>query len=186
MLSVFKNFPISNTEYLILDKKFGQLCYYASWQLIRKNSANNHQFDLEDVSQELMVAVLRAASYYKRQVYIDSSLNVLNNVKLDRFTRLVLKQLNHLWKNRTRHGASRQKFGDHQEAILKKMCNKLLPSDLIPDPQRELIMETKFLTYCKQILWNATKHLGRKISREKPLRSGQVSLSDHDYLGNGE
>jgi hypothetical protein len=47
-------------------------------------------------------------------------------------------------------------------------------------------METKFLTYCKQILWNATKHLGKKISREKPLRSGQVSLSDHDYLSIAE
>lgn len=186
MLSVFKNFPVSNSEYIQLEKKFGQLCYYASWQLIRKNSANNHQFEIEDVSQELMVAVLRAASYYKRQVYIDSSLQTLENAKLDRFTRLILKELIHLWKNRTRHGASRQKFGDHQEAILKQMCQVLLPPEEVPSPERELSMEAKFLTYCKQILWNATKHLGRKISREKPLRSGQVSLSDHDYLGNGE
>jgi hypothetical protein len=186
MLSVFKNFPVTDQEYIKLEKKFGQLCYYASWQLIRKNSANNHQFDLEDVSQELMVAVLRAASYYKRQVYIDSSLNSLSLLKMDKMSRLVLKQLIHLWKNRTRHGASRQKFGDHQETILKTMCSALLPSNEIPDPQRELNMETKFLTYCKQILWNATKHLGRKISREKPLRSGQVSLSDHDYLSGGE
>jgi hypothetical protein len=186
MLSVFKNFPVSNDEYIKLDKKFGQLCYYASWQLIRKNSANNHQFDLEDVSQELMVAVLRAASYYKRQVYIDSSLTALQSAKLDKTSKFILKELENLWKNRTRHGASRQKFGDYQEQILKDFCKKFLPANLIPPVDRPLIMETKFLTYCKQILWNATKHLGRKISREKPLRAGQVSLSDHDYLSSIE
>ena len=186
MLSVFKNFPVNNEEYIKLEKKFGQLCYYASWQLIRKNSANNHQFDIEDVSQELMVAVLRAASYYKRQVFIDSSLQALTNATMDTTSRYILNELINLWNNRTRHGASRQKFGDYQEAILELFLKKLLPKNIIPNKQRELQMETKFLTYCKQILWNATKHLGKKISREKPLRSGQVSLSDHDYLSIAE
>jgi hypothetical protein len=186
MLSVFKNFPVSDKEYQILDKKFGQLCYYASWQLIRKNSANNHQFDLDDVSQELMVAVLRAASYYKRQVFIDTSLSALKNASMDKTSRLIVKELSNLWDNRTRHGASRQKFGDHQEQIMKELCRKFLPPNEIPSMTRELIMENKFLTYCKQILWNATKHLGRKISREKPLRAGQVSLSDHEYLSTVE
>ena len=182
MLSVFKNFPVSDQEYLKLNKKFGQLCYYASWQLIRKNSANNHQFDIEDISQELMVAVLRAASYYKRQVYIDSCLNELSNAKMDKTSILIVKELINLWNNRTRHGASRQKFGDYQEKIMENFCTKFVEKNNVPKKDRELILENKFLTYCKQILWNATKHLGRKISREKPLRSGQVSLSDHDYL----
>jgi len=186
MLSVFKNFPVSDEEYLKLEKKFGQLCYYASWQLIRKNSANNHQYELDDVSQELMVAVLRAASYYKRQVYIDTSLSALINVPMDKASRMVLLELVNLWNNRTRHGASRQKFGDYQEALLDEFLHRFLNKEAMPDRKRELLMETKFLTYCKQILWNATKHLGKKISREKPLRSGQVSLSDHDYLSIAE
>lgn len=182
MLSVFKNFPVSDQEYTKLNKKFGQLCYYASWQLIRKNSANNHQFDIEDVSQELMVAVLRAASYYKRQVYIDTSLQALSAVKMDKTSRMIVKELINLWNNRTRHGASRQKFGDYQEQIMENFCKNFLPKQEIPNKERELLIDTKFLTYCKQILWNATKHLGRKISREKPIRTGLVSLSDHDYL----
>jgi hypothetical protein len=186
MLSVFKNFPVNDSEYIKLEKKFGQLAYYASWQLIRKNSCNNHQFELEDVSQELMVAVLRAASYYKRQVFIDSSLTALQQAQMDKTSRLILRELIDLWNNRTRHGASRQKFGDYQEFILDLFLKKFLNEDEIPDKKRELQMETKFLTYCKQILWNASKHLGRKISREKPLRSGQVSLSDHDYLSIAE
>jgi hypothetical protein len=105
---------------------------------------------------------------------------------MDTTSRHILNELVNLWNNRTRHGASRQKFGDYQEAILELFLKKFLPKDMIPNKQRELQMETKFLTYCKQILWNATKHLGKKISREKPLRSGQVSLSDHDYLSIAE
>jgi hypothetical protein len=182
MLSIFKNFPITHDEYKLLEKKFGQLCYYASWQLARKNSSNNHQCDIEDFCQELMFSVLRAGSYYKRQVYIDSSLQALSNSNLPIFTKLLLTELADLWANRTRHGANRQKFGDYQEEILQGLCQKYLPADKIPSTQKPLQFETKFSTYCKQIIWNAQRNLGKKITREKPLRSGQVSLSDHDYL----
>jgi hypothetical protein len=108
-------------EYQQLEKKFGQLCYYASWQLHRKNSANNHQYDLEDFKQELMFSVLRAGSYYKRQVYIDSCLSALKNTKMDKCGKDVVDQLSDLWDNRTRHGANKQKFGDYQETILKRL-----------------------------------------------------------------
>jgi len=180
--SIYKNFPITSEEYRLLDKKFGQLCYYAGWQLTRKNSNNNHQCDLDDFQQELMLSVLRAGSYYKRQVYIDKSFEVLFSKPLDVFSKLILEELFDLWKNRTRHGANRQKFGDHQEAILKDLCNSCIASNEIPDSGQSLLFEPKFFTYCKQIVWNAQRNLGKKITREKPIRSGQVSLSDHDYL----
>lgn len=182
MKAIYKNFPITTEEYLKLEKKFGQLCYYASWQLTRKNSANNHQFDLDDFKQELMFSVLRAGSYYKRQVYIDACLNKLKSKNLTKVSEAILNELVDLWNNRTRHGANRQKFGEYQEQILKKMCDLYLDSGEKPDPNNSLLFESKFYTYCKQILWNAQRNLGKKITREKPLRSGQVSLSDHDYL----
>lgn len=182
MSSIYKNFPITGDEYSLLDKKFGQLCYYAAWQLTRKNSNNNHQCDLDDFQQELMVAVLRAGSYYKRQVYIDVSFSLLYNKNLDKISTLILDELFDLWKNRTRHGANRQKFGDHQEAILKTLCESFLSKKEMPDVKRELLFDSKFSTYCKQIVWNAQRNLGKKITREKPIRGGQVSLSDHDYL----
>jgi hypothetical protein len=180
--SIYLNFPITSEEYKSLEKKFGQLCYYAAWQLTRKNSNNNHQCDLDDFQQELMLAVLRAGSYYKRQVYIDSSFSALFDSKMDKVARMVLEELFDLWKNRTRHGANRQKFGDHQEKILDNLCECYLRDFRIPDKKRELIFDAKFFTYCKQIVWNAQRNLGKKITREKPIRSGQVSLSDHDYL----
>lgn len=182
MSSIYLNFPITSEEYKNLEKKFGQLCYYAAWQLTRKNSNNNHQCDLDDFQQELMLAVLRAGSYYKRQVYIDTSISSLSDKKLDKVADVILNELFDLWKNRTRHGANRQKFGDYQEKILDNLCKGYLqPSDM-PDKSRSLIFDTKFFTYCKQIVWNAQRNLGKKITREKPIRSGQVSLSDHDYL----
>ena len=182
MSSIYKNFPITSEEYQLLDKKFGQLCYYAAWQLTRRNSNNNHQCDLDDFQQELMLATLRAGSYYKRQVFIDNSFAALSGAKLDFVSKLVLKELVYLWQNRTRHGANRQKFVDHQEFLLKKLCSSYLPENKRPDEKNGLIFDNKFFTYCKQIVWNAQRNLGKKITREKPIRSGQVSLSDHDYL----
>lgn len=182
MSSIYKNFPINADEYNLLDKKFGQLCYYASWQLNRKNSANNHQFDLDDFNQELMVSVIRAGSYYKRQVYIDSCFEKLRNKKINHVVRMIIDELQNLWHNRTRHGANRQKFGDYQEDLLGKICLIYLNPDELPQKTKSLIFDTKFFTYCKQIIWNAQRNLGKKITREKPVRSGQVSLSDHDYL----
>ena len=182
MSSIYKNFPITSEEFVLLDKKFGQLCYYAAWQLTRKNSANNHQCDLEDFKQELMLSVLRAGSYYKRQIYIDSCFETLYASKLSLINRKITDQLFDLWKNRTRHGANRQKFGDHQEFILQKLCKTNLHPENVPDINKALVFDTKFFTYCKQIVWNAQRNLGKKITREKPIRSGQVSLSDHDYL----
>ena len=182
MSSIFKNFPITTEEYGLLEKKFGQLCYYAAWQLTRKNSSNNHQYDLDDFQQELMLSVLRAGSYYKRQMYIDSSFSVLKPADIPEFSRMILQELELLWINRTRHGANRQKFGDYQEKILDDLCNFYTPKEQRPEKNRKLVFDTKFFTYCKQIIWNAQRNLGKKITREKPLRSGQVSLSDHDYL----
>ena len=115
-------------------------------------------------------------------MYIDSSFSVLKPADIPEFSRMILQELELLWINRTRHGANRQKFGDYQEKILDDLCNFYTPKEQRPEKNRKLVFDTKFFTYCKQIIWNAQRNLGKKITREKPLRSGQVSLSDHDYL----
>lgn len=137
---------------------------------------------MDDFQQELMLSVLRAGSYYKRQMYIDASFQTLSQKSLGDFSGLVLRELEVLWQNRTRHGANRQKFGEYQEQILDKLCALYLDEFEKPAKDRPLVFDSKFFTYCKQIIWNAQRNLGKKITREKPLRSGQVSLSDHDYL----
>ena len=183
MKSILDVWKITPEEFKNLDKQFGQLCYYAAWQLTRKNTKNNHQNDLEDFYQELIFSLLRAGSYTKRQVYIESSLKSIAEYAEDPFTRQIVGKLQDLWDNRTRHGANRQKFGPRQEKMLDKLVERVVPEGHRPDKNRPLELDGKFARYCKQIVWNQTRSMGKKITREKPLRVGMVSLSEFSYLG---
>lgn len=183
MQSISATFPITTEEYQLLDDKFGKLCHYASWQLNKKNTKNNHTDDPEDTVQELRIALLRAGSYYKRQVYIEDSFKAVKKHVTDPFLRKLVTHLRRLWKNRKRHGANRQKFGIFQEMILDMILQRIVPQAEWPIKDATLKMDLKFTTYCKQIIWNAQKQMGKKITREKSWRTGLVSLSEFDYLG---
>lgn len=183
---ISRTFPITEQEFVELDKKYGDLCQYAAWQLYKKNSKNNHTDEQADIAQDLYLALMRAGSYYKRQTYIFRCLMLCKKYAKDKKTKLAVKQLTRLWKNKTRHGANRQKFGPTQEEMLEGIKNKIVPITLHPNKQAPLILDDCFNTYCKAITWNAQKAMGKKISREKGLRQGQVSLSDFDYLANVE
>ena len=185
MNSIFVNFPLTNDEYLELESRFGDLCNFAAWQLIRKNVKNNHTDEIDDIAQQLRMAVIRAGCYYKRQIYIEQCLELVSKYCKDIFMKSMVEELNNLWINRTKHGANKQKFGEHQENILKYLVLKFVPLDKRPDPKNCLKIDSKFTTYCKSITWNAQKSLGRKITRERSIRTGQVSLSEFDYLGSG-
>lgn len=183
MKTIQNSFPVTEEEYLALNDKFGELCEYQAWQLIKKNTRNNHTDSQEDIAQDMRIALLRAASYYKRQCYIESGLEVCKKYAEDTVIKSVLKQLSNLWKNKTRHGANKQKFGIHQEKMLDKLIKVLVPLAERPNKKATLVMDTKFITYCKAITWNAQKSLGKKITREKSIRTGMVSISEFDYLG---
>lgn len=181
--SIVNSFPITDSEYDLLDKRFGKLCHYASWELKRKNSKNNNTNDPDDDVQELRIALIRAGSYYKRQTYIEKCfVSLVPHVK-DNFVRKILIELHQLWTDRRRHGANRQKFGNFQQEILEKLVSEYVPEAERPNKDELLNLDMKFTTYCKQIIWNAQKSLGKKITREKSWRTGLVSLSDFDYLG---
>jgi len=176
-------FAVTNDEYNQLQKQFGDLCYFAAWQLMRKNVKNNHTEDIDDIMQQLHMSIIRAGRYYKRQVYIESCLEKVEEYATDRFMEKVVKELKVLWANKTKHGANKQKFGPHQEKLLEHIVEKCVPNECRPDPNAPLRIDKKFHTYCKAIAWNQQKSMGRKISRERIIRSGQVSLSEFDYLG---
>ncbi len=179
-------FAVTNEEYQQLQKQFGDLCYFAAWQLMRKNIKNNHTEDIEDIMQQLHMAIIRAGRYYKRQIYIETCLEKAEEHASDRFLKRVVKELKDLWANRTKHGANKQKFGDHQESLLNYIVSKCVPENQRPSSYADLRIDKKFTTYCKAIAWNAQKSLGRKISRERSVRSGQVSLSEFDYFASME
>lgn len=185
MKSICQSFPITATEYDQLTKSFGKLCYYAAHQLQKKNSKNNYTDDFEDINQELQLSIIRAGSYYKRQVYIEKCFSSVRVHNTDPFMGLLCEKLGDLWANRTRHGANRQKFGSRQERMLDALVRTAVPRRRRPDRRASLRIDCKFSTYCKAIVWNGQKSMGKKITREKSIRSGQVSLSEYDYL-NGE
>lgn len=184
MLEICNNFRINEEEFRELDKKFGKLCWHAAHELKKKNTKNNYTDDPEDIKQELQMSMLRAGSYYKRQLYIEKCLNSIKKYTSDFFILKIVKELDSLWKNRTRHGANRQKFGSYQEKILEKLIKKYVPLSERPNKNQNLKIDSKFSTYCKAIVWNGQKSMGKKITREKSVRSGMVSISEYDYLAN--
>jgi hypothetical protein len=182
MIEIVHNFPITEIEFFDLDKKFSKLCWHAAHELKKKNSNNNFIDDAEDIKQELQMSMLREGSYYKRQVYIERCLDVAKKYVSDSFIQKVLEELQNLWENRTRHGANRQKYGCFQENLLENIINKFVPKDQQPKKDAPLKIDTKFTTYCKAIVWNGQKSMGKRITREKSIRSGMVSLSEFDFL----
>lgn len=182
MKDVFEAFPISDAEYGELDTKFGRLCFHAAWQLLKKNAKNNHTDELEDIAQELRLAIVRAASYYKRQVYIVRSFQAAVARVDDDFVARILTQLGRLWENRTRHGANKVVFGAPQEELLEQVVRAHVPPGERPDKDAPLEIDTKFVVYCKAITWNCQKSMGKKITREKSMRTGMVSLSEFGHL----
>jgi hypothetical protein len=186
MMHIQNSFPVTEDEYDVLNRKFGELCEYQAWQLIKKNTRNNHTDSQEDIAQDMRMALIRAASYYKRQCYIEVCLEACKRFAKDKVIKSVVNQLEDLWKNKTKHGANKQKFGLHQEKMLDKLCKSIVPKNERPDRNAPLKVDAKFTTYCKAITWNAQKSLGKKITREKSIRTGMVSLSEFDYLGGKE
>lgn len=180
---ICKKFPISEEEYYLLNDKYGKLVEHEAWDLMRKNSKNNHTDEQIDIAQELRIALLRAGSYYKRQTYIEKCLSLCEKHVKDEFLRLVIDELKWLWSNKTRHGANKQKFGPHQEKILELIVENYVPKNYLPDRLAKLKLDAKFSRYCKSITWNRQRALGKHITREKSIRTSLVSLSEYDYLG---
>jgi len=200
MHDVCLKFPVTNDEYTELCDKFESLAHFQAWQLLRINVRNNCSDEQEDIVQDLRIAMLKAGSYFKRQTYIEECLNVLRvcvevecltlgqevpaeNRRSSDFIMKIVEELERLWDDRKRHGASRQKFGEFQEQILERLVRKHVPKDMRPDRNKPLQFSKEFKAYCKSITWNELKLKGKKITREKFWRTGVISLSEFDYMG---
>lgn len=183
MQDICISFPITEMEYAILEKEIGNLCEYAAWQLFKRNSRNNHTNEQADISQDLKISLMRAASYYKRQSYIEACLELCSKNAKDKFMKYIVQELMELWANKTRHGANRQKFGPFQERILEKIVKKTVKKSKRPSRTAALKIDSNFLAYCKGIMWNEQRAIGKKITKEKGLRGGMVSINEFEYLG---
>jgi hypothetical protein len=179
---ICKEWKISSEEYEKLDIKFGKLIEHQSWDLIRRNNRTNFTDEQVDIAQNLRIALMKAGSYYKRQVYIEKCLFLCEKYSKDLNSKKKILLLKDLWNNKTRHGANKQKFGPIEEKKLELLLNKVVPKSYYPDKAASLKIDSKFIIYCKSITWNEQKTMGKKITREKSIRENSVSLSDFDYM----
>jgi hypothetical protein len=179
--NIFRSFKLTDAEFEMLRKKFGDLCKYEAWQLLRKNLKNNHTDELEDIEQDLLLAMAKAGIYYKRQTYIEECIRQAKKHVKDPFLSKMVVSLSNLWDRRKFHGASRQTFGQKQERVLNQIISTL-PFDQRPNPKKPLVMCDELIIYCKGITWNQQRALGRKISKERSIRTGCVSLSEYNFL----
>jgi hypothetical protein len=180
---IFSSFEITNDEYKDLDDEFGNLCYKAAWELKRKNFKNNYTEEIDDIVQDLKWYMSRACIYTKRQRYIEDAFKAVEDHCKDDFVVQIITELKSLWKNKTRHGANKQKFGEYQEKILDDILKSYVPETLRPNKRSKIDIDNRFSIYCKAVIWNRSKNLGKKITRERSIRSGLVSLSEFDFLG---
>jgi hypothetical protein len=182
MKSICEQFPLTNAEWMELEDKLDNLVRYAAWQLLKMNAKNSHTDEIDDVTQELRWSIYLAGCYSKRQVYIESCFKVAKKYVKDIVVSDIVQELEDLWNNRTRHGAGRVKYGDFQQELLERIIDQYVPDEEKPDRNKVLKVDSKFMIYCKSILWNSKKSMGKKISREKSWRTGLVSLSEIDHL----
>lgn len=147
----------------------------------RKNTNNNHNQDPEDFFQELRMSIVRAAVYYKRQVYVEGCFDLASKHIPDSYVG-ILDDLRELWEDRARHGAGKVLFGPDEERELEEIVREFAPPDSWPDKTKPIQVDGMFSTYCKTIIWNAQKTMGKKITREKSIRFGMASLSQNPNL----
>lgn len=183
-MKTFDGYRVTSEEYLRLVDAYGKLCWKAAHELRRMNSNNNHTDEIEDIYQELCTAMIVAVHYFKRQTYTQRCFKALHKSwhrgVSNAFLRSVAGRLEDLWLNRSQKG---QRFGPHHEALLDSIVGKVVPKAERPSREDPLVMDAQFGAYLKSIVWNRHKALGKKITREKPLRNSLCSISEHSYLG---
>lgn len=178
-------FKLTDDEWQQIHKNFWKLCRHQAKSLLNMNTKGSHTDDQDDIEQEMYQSMIIAAMYHKRQCFIDSCFNALaNNVK-DKGLLEIISKLESLWRPEASdelQATPRRRFGEHQEKTLYRLVNSCLPSALRPSPNTPFKFNEKFERYCKANTWNRIKTLGRKITKERTLRSGMASLSSFNYL----
>lgn len=173
---ICSRWQVTDKEYEILEEQFGRYCHDVAWKLLYKNAKNNHTDDEADIYQEMRIKLFIAAAYQKRQQYIEKSLEICKKYVSNDGVKEVEK-LENMWHKKQVDG-KRVRFGVEQEELLAKLVGEYVPDNLQPKKDAPLAINDRFPAYCKSILQNRSRFLGKKITKERPVRVNQVSLSD--------
>lgn len=179
MSSIIKDYPLTNDEYVIIEKAFGGLIRHAANQLGKKNSGIFHNSDvIEDFNQEIKIVCLHAAACVKRQAYLKECFEVTkkynnNNVVIEEILD-VIKPV--IFKS----------YDEKVEKILLEIMNKTVDIQFHPSKNGLLKITKDLYPYFKAVIWNRQKSLGKQLTKDKKFRLGLVSLSEYDYLAKNQ
>lgn len=180
-LFIQKRYPVTDSEFEILEKKYGKLCWFAASKLASSN--NKSEEDLQDFHSEILIGMFRAGSYYKRQTFIENVFEFLDNCKIYMKNEdlNILKTLKTCWNRKAN-------FTEKQEVIIRELLEEYKNSSNINAPSEKdpLLMDSKFDIYCKAIIWNTQKALGQNISKENEHKNKEISLDEWSFLEGGD
>ncbi len=175
-------FKLTDEEWQQIYNKFWKLCRHQAKSLLNMNMKGSHTDDQDDIEQEMHQSMIVAAMYHKRQCYIEACFKSLKEFSKDEAIIEMVSKLESVWRNKTKSGGVRQRFGSHQEKILYRLVNSYVPYAVRPSVNTPFKADEKFERYCKANTWNRIKTLGRKITKERSLRNGMASLSNFSHL----
>jgi hypothetical protein len=166
-------FPLTTAEYEQLEDELGDLLHFIAWKFLRCNQQANHTEEEADVCQELRIALMIGAAYFKRQTWVEACFDVLPESP-------DVKRLKQGWDNR-----KKKHFGEKHEEELADLVGRLVPASERPSKRASLAVDGAFKGYAKSIVYNRLKQLGKRLVREKPLRVGCLSLSYDGDMAEG-
>ncbi len=181
-LSYLSPFKLTDDEWKQIYNRFWKLGRHQARSLLNGNLKGSHTEDQEDIEQEMFQSMITAAMYHKRQCFIDYCFKSIRKHVKDENVLTKAKELENIWNKKTVKGMVRKKFGINQEKTLYKLVNQHIPQEVRPSPTDPFTFDQNFDKYCKNITWNRIKNIGRKITKERSLRSGMASLSSFNYL----
>lgn len=166
-----KNYPVTDDEYCVLDKKYGKLCWDAARKLANKNKSDQHS--LEDFHSEVVLGMCRGGSYYKRQIFIEECFDGLDNkIYMDFKDIDVFTNLKKIWKKR------KGRFCIKEEKYLCELISKYNCDVFV----KNLTFDRKFEVYCKAIIWNTAKNIGQNITQKRKYVKSEISLDEWAFL----
>jgi len=137
--------------------------------------------DLQDYHSEISIGMFRAASYYKRQTFIENVFNFFSNSDILQNDDLI--KFNKLKKKWEKKSSFLEPDEDSLIDILEKYKN-YCPN--APNYNSPLKFDNKFNIYCKAIIWNTSKSLGQHISKENKHKNREISLDEWKFLEGGD
>lgn len=172
-------FEITDSEWKNLQNELGKLCYYAAWKVAGSNGVERSNEAVDDLIQNCLEALIRAAMYFKRMAFVDQAIQYII-ANIEKVPAVIFPLIDydivHRWGSRRVLSGNRGfKTREIELILILKLMSHDDPKN-VPDHRAELKITQYFKAYAKTIIWNAAKTDGAQIAEEKKRAANSVSI----------